>query len=310
MQHNPSCSVCDGRKFEVISTKRYTKSAHEGKKILQRKLDILFDLWCPGALFIDISSAYCTRCGFVTNIPRPSMEDVERKYFFARVKTSDVCSTMENERKVYESLRAGILYRFLKKYLPTTRSGKVLDFGGGRGALLSEFVERGYTCDLVDYRDNQIQGVNKVADTLEGLGGSDRYDLVICSHVLEHLAAPLETLQGIKRVMKKGGKLYVEVPMEIWRGVRQNEPVTHVNYFTQSSLKVMLARAGFHINLCVLRGTRSTNGVSQLVVKSVCTLRDGIESYQLPGIAEVRKLLQPTILTILKRKWLLRFCVG
>ena len=56
------------------------------------------------------------------------------------------------------------------------------------------------------------------------------YDAAVCSHVLEHLADPVETAAALVRKLRPGGKLYFEVPSprtvdwpsakETWMGIR------------------------------------------------------------------------------------------
>lgn len=43
---------------------------------------------------------------------------------------------------------------------------------------------------------------------------AEAYDLVICSHVLEHLRDPWAVLPGLVRTVKPGGFFYIEVPAE------------------------------------------------------------------------------------------------
>lgn len=45
-----------------------------------------------------------------------------------------------------------------------------------------------------------------------GFAENDRYDFVVCSHVLEHLANPFWLIEEAYRVLKTGGVLYVSVP--------------------------------------------------------------------------------------------------
>lgn len=42
----------------------------------------------------------------------------------------------------------------------------------------------------------------------------DKFDLVVASHVIEHIATPLEFFAELIRVLKPGGRLYIEAPSE------------------------------------------------------------------------------------------------
>ena len=90
-----------------------------------------------------------------------------------------------------------------------------------------------------------VDQVTRLGTTLDDLGEEERFDIVVCSHVIEHVADPHATLTQLRDRMTDGGAIYVEVPMEIWkRSPLHEEPVTHVNFFTVESLRTLLQRAG------------------------------------------------------------------
>jgi SAM-dependent methyltransferase len=62
---------------------------------------------------------------------------------------------------------------------------------------------------------------------------TDRFDLVIASHVLEHLQAPVNFFGECARVCKPGGVIYVETPSErsLWL---PGSPVEHNKFFSLS----------------------------------------------------------------------------
>jgi SAM-dependent methyltransferase len=43
---------------------------------------------------------------------------------------------------------------------------------------------------------------------------NSKFDLIICNHVLEHIVDDLKAIQEIFRVLKKGGKAIIQVPLE------------------------------------------------------------------------------------------------
>lgn len=80
-----------------------------------------------------------------------------------------------------------------------------------------------------------------------------RYDLLVLSNVLEHVADPLALLQAVARHVHEDGLLYLEVPFEAtmraaeqdaaaWRGKRHWHE--HINFFSRPALHRLLARAG------------------------------------------------------------------
>ncbi len=73
---------------------------------------------------------------------------------------------------------------------------------------------------------------------------SDGYfDSVLCTELLEHLPEPQDTLLEIKRVLKKGGYLYLTVPQE-W--CLHYEPQDYFR-FTKYGIKYLLEKNGFEV---------------------------------------------------------------
>jgi trans-aconitate methyltransferase len=83
--------------------------------------------------------------------------------------------------------------------------------------------------------------------------GQNRYDLVTCSQVMEHVPHPLELLQCLLPALGPDTLLYLEVPHEAL--VREHPcslelaPLKrhwheHVNFFTETAMRRLLARLG------------------------------------------------------------------
>lgn len=84
------------------------------------------------------------------------------------------------------------------------------------------------------------------------------YDLVVMHHVLEHLPAPAAALALVKRKMRPGGNIFIEVPNEQWkrplislrrllkRGGDDWFP-GHINFFTRRPLERLVSSQGLRI---------------------------------------------------------------
>jgi 2-polyprenyl-3-methyl-5-hydroxy-6-metoxy-1,4-benzoquinol methylase len=59
---------------------------------------------------------------------------------------------------------------------------------------------------------NSFPNVSFLAGRLEDLTFSEKFDIVICSEVLEHLQQPAKMLNGIKQVLKADGTLLLTIP--------------------------------------------------------------------------------------------------
>jgi len=72
---------------------------------------------------------------------------------------------------------------------------------------------------------------------------SERYDLVLCTQVLEHVPNPISVLVELHRVLKQNGRLWISAPLYF------QEHETPFDYFryTQYGWRAMLSAAGFEV---------------------------------------------------------------
>lgn len=298
----PRCSLCAANDWEEIGRRSYRSSVISGADdYTRRRLRVLFEVWYPGRTEVILRSVLCRNCGFVTYRPRPEEDDLDRKYRFLMACGPELVKPPASSPT--ERLRARRLWRKLRRYLPHSNS-RVLDFGGNDGRLMSEFAEHGHECFLVDYNPQVIPGVRRCGSTIDELPSNLRFDAVVCSHVLEHLAEPCAVLSRLALHVNEGGLIYVEVPMEIWRKAPlHNEPVTHVNFFTLESLRALLQRGGLRALDLRLEGYRHPSGDRAVVVSALGRrLRGRCRSVRSKGNADaVRRLLNPSLTTRMHR---------
>lgn len=127
----------------------------------------------------------------------------------------------------------------------------VLDWGGGSG-LNTPFLERHAGLYVHDISEVELMpGVVRLT-TPEQLS-TQRYDLIVCSQVLEHVPFPHELIDEMRELMDAQTLLYLEVPHE---ALMREHPGSlelagekrhwheHVNFFTEQSLHCLLDRAG------------------------------------------------------------------
>lgn len=137
---------------------------------------------------------------------------------------------------------------WLAPYLP--KAPAVLDWGGDTG-INSLFRECNHLLHIHDISGvGLIPGAESVE--LEQIG-QNRYDLVTCSQVMEHVPHPLELLQRLLSALGSDTLLYLEVPHEALvrehPGSLELAPLKrhwheHVNFFTETAIRRLLARLG------------------------------------------------------------------
>jgi len=308
-----SCPVCSESGWKAIQTFQYGRSdeiprslgAYRDYVLLRRR--IMFELWFPGAETITLQSVMCRECGFMAYAPRPAEEDIDAKYRFLQATERDIGGQGSSPKaKSADRRRATRVYRAIARHA-TGGHISLLDFGGGNGKLLAPFLERGHSCVLVDYTQEPLAGVEKIGDTIENVPADRRFDAIICSHVLEHVAQPAQLLRRLSDHLTAGGVIYGEVPAECWRGIEiALDPVTHVNFFTLDTFLDLFARQ----DLDVLAGKRivGTYGEGRMEVVLVVA-RKGTTDGRLRSRADVReaeRLLNPSFWMDLQRRLRLR----
>ena len=142
-----------------------------------------------------------------------------------------------NKRLVKRSEYVDKVEKFLRPFL--TFPVRILDWGGDTG-LNAPFVEDRSALHIFDISNKEpINGVKRVEPLSITV-----YDLVNCSHVLEHVPYPLNMMDQIKPQMHSNSILYVEVPNEYPEG--NNKPKRfwheHVNRFSEKSLFYMASQ--------------------------------------------------------------------
>lgn len=129
----------------------------------------------------------------------------------------------------YMVLRFGLNYLFAKKILKKNKSVSVLDVGGYTADNLKFWKISGQKTKKIDYHvaDYDTEA-GKIAekrgatyhyydlniDDLTNLFPVKKFDLIICTEVLEHLLDPHRQMGYFKKLLKKNGRLIISLPNE------------------------------------------------------------------------------------------------
>ncbi len=290
------CPLCQEANWQIIGEGDWHRDsmAADLPEYVKQRLDVLFNVWYPKSDSVRLTYAVCRCCGFVTYLPRPTNEDLDAKYrhLSQTVKASHGAevSTAGSDR---EKERSRLVYRHVSAHAADGFKS-VLDFGGGDGRLMHAFLAEGCDCTLVDYAEPALEGVRKAGNTLDELKNEETFDAIVCSHVMEHLADPLQMTRHLKDYSRPGGVVYIEVPMEIWkRPPIHSEPVTHVNFFTRSTVRFMMESAGLTVLWCVLGSHHHPLGHRTAVVRAVGRRDEAQIKARPSGCGETEMLLHP-----------------
>jgi SAM-dependent methyltransferase len=303
---NPRCPVCDGDRWVRIGGRTYVRDEMSAlKEYVRDRYRVLFEVWCRNSDEFTIASQVCQACGLAIYTPRPSAQDLREKYYFLQsIGSSKPASPHDSKR---ERLRAVRVFRIVGRHISQVCGTRVLDFGGADGRLMQELADRGATCHLIDFCEIAVPGVVRIGSTENDIPAVGSYDVVVCSHVLEHLAEPFHIVQKLAGSLRAGGILYAEVPMEIWRRPPlPKEPVTHINFFTPASMSFLMRRAGLKVRSCRLAAYPDPNGSTGLAIICIAERNGPIRLYTPPdGLSETQRFLRPSLYLALRRRALM-----
>ncbi len=200
----------------------------------------------------------CQQCGFAYNIPDFTSSCLETHYQTEALYQTEtgfgVGGTTPADVTRYERY-----YRLLEPFL-ANRDVAVVDIGCSKGGFLASLRDKG----LSNLRGIELDPIcaeyARTTHGLEILSGSansvplsdGEADVLVYSHVLEHLDDPDQVLRETKRVLKEDGIVFIEVPDALhyadakmfdyfhWFGMRE-----HINHFDAAHLSRLLENVGF-----------------------------------------------------------------
>lgn len=157
------------------------------------------------------------------------------------------------------AIKADFMARLIRDTVPT---GRVLDVGCASGVLVDRLSAMGYDADGVDWsRDavsfatDHMRGRFMVGDAVSGIvDGEGIYDVIVASHVVEHLEDSESLLERANRLLKTNAYLFVATPnlswhspKPIWRGISSVFDTDHVACYSPDGLTKLLSKSGFDI---------------------------------------------------------------
>lgn len=207
-----------------------------------------------------LSSGYdiviCEACGFVYADTSIKQEDYDIFYSkdskYESVTTSTGAGVTAWDKNRLQQTASQIANVFLGK------SARILDIGCANGGLLRALKEIGFN-NLVGLDPSQAcvaytsqtVGIQAHVGSLMSLGEDlGNFDLVILSHVLEHVQDLNKAIIQMKNILKQNGLIYIEVPdanryQEYNFSPFQEFNTEHINHFSLMSLINLFSRNGF-----------------------------------------------------------------
>ncbi|HWA46102.1 MAG TPA: class I SAM-dependent methyltransferase [Hypericibacter adhaerens] len=200
------------------------------------------------------SLAVCRSCGGIQKLPDRRWQDEIRRiygayeiYHLSGGAEQIVFTTASGEA----SPRSQVLVDFVTATVKPPARGRLIDIGCGNGAALAGFSKALPQWELYgnELSDRGLAALQKIPNFAALYATDDvgtipgRYDLVSMIHSLEHMPAPLSTLNAATGLLEKGGHLFIEVP-DIETSPFDLLVADHLCHFSLDTLRYLASRAG------------------------------------------------------------------
>lgn len=215
---------------------------------------------------LEFSSYICKNCGLIFTTPYISDNSLPFYYnnfyhplHFGKAKPIENLCLKGQGAKIFNFVKAHLNSSYIK----------IFEIGAGCGSNLLEFANIAkknkievdcygteYNKDYVKH-GNKNKGLKLTSNSIEEYVNqtNDKFNLVIMSHVFEHLTDPLDTLEHIKKIMHENSIIYIEVPGILDLKTKYAYDCDFLKYITHahtfnfslSSLTATLNQCGFHV---------------------------------------------------------------
>jgi SAM-dependent methyltransferase len=251
------CDICGGQNFRILYTTKDRYFPIKGTFQLVR----------------------CQNCGLLYLNPQPEAEELRHHYptecYYAYRSGKNATSILNSSKlNLFRAIRAVFIW-LLSRILPSLRSEmekemaylgpihsgmRVLDVGCGSGDSLSFYLERGASTFGVEINaqaceEGRGKGHQIFCGQLTEAEFQEKFfDIVRFHHSLEHVFSPRHALLETRRILKRGGKVWISVPNHqslqaklFGKWFYAIESPRHLFGFTPSTMMRLLTQTGFQV---------------------------------------------------------------
>lgn len=226
------CCVCLSKNHQLIYERDFLDIKGVQKGIYHQRIEL------------------CMDCGFA--FANPGLSEQELKTYYEYISLYENYGIgFHNSRFTNMSKRQ---FNFISEFL-TKKHKKVLDVGCATGFNLVPFKEKGYQVVGLEASDTCVVqgkkhfGIKIINDFFPSKKIKGKLDLIILSHVVEHVAKPKEFVKAAYDSLSENGLLFVEVPDSYSYIKLPGNQFTfeHINHFTTDTLIYLMEEAGFNL---------------------------------------------------------------
>lgn len=199
----------------------------------------------------------CNQCGLVYTNPRMDQKSYN-SFYNLEYRKLYVGTETATELFFNRQRRSGKkIHDFLVTHAGMANKGlSILEIGCGAGGILDHFRTNEHQIEGLDLGAEYVQygiekhGLNLKTGMLKDLDREKKRDVIIYSHVMEHILDLNDELELIKELSHPGTLIYIEVPGI--KNIHQNYEMDLLRYFQNAHT--------FHFSLASLTNLFSKNG--------------------------------------------------
>lgn len=204
-------------------------------------------------LDFDTGIYVCNDCGLIQNdfVSSPYLDHYYHKKY-REVRREAISDSYLK----FMSLRSASQHEFIVKNLPEAVSiGAVLDIGASAGKLLETFKPKAklFAVESDPAMASYMEKSGDISVIAESVlfdeENQGRFDLIMLSHVFEHINNPLEYLYRLHKIISNSGYVFMEVPNEPVHLVshyvnKKKRGIGHLFNYTIETLNQMFKKSG------------------------------------------------------------------
>ena len=217
-------------------------------------------------IFTDKNIHTCTHCGLYYVVEMPSPEDLfdYNSLYWTNAHSHIPSQTFDNP---WFALLASLRYDYLSEFI-SMDSASILEIGPGEGYLARHISSRhsDVIYDVLESDSNTramlFTFCDSIYDHISAIPRENKYDLIIISHVLEHVANPRAFIDSIIPLLDNNSLIFIEVPCLDFTYKAKHDP--HLLFFDKPSLSHLLSFYSLDLIDLSYAGKRLSNTQSTL----------------------------------------------
>jgi SAM-dependent methyltransferase len=222
------CEICNGSKYTIIQDYKYKNK-----------------------IFANIFIVECSKCKLKSAFPLPNEKELDfyNKNFFSNAYN---ITKKDKISEIFLDTIAKCRVDFINKHIPNPdKILDVLEIGPGKCHLYdnfkNEFNFKSYSAIETDnnlhslLNDKKIKIFNSLNEiTIQ------KFDLIILSHVLEHILFPGKFLDKIFSLLNNDGKIFIDIPCLDYKYKDFIDP--HLYFYDKKTLELLLENNNFKVD--------------------------------------------------------------